>query len=149
MERRKFTREFKLEAVRLIKERGASHALWRSRGVTRVRQFRAGRREERVEQVANCRQCTNSRDRYEGANQAVLNGRRARLVVKHLKHDFEHGWAYSISNPMVGKNIKTGVNRTARTAANPCTLLKHQTRNLQITVRMVRLEKFSSAGPGC
>ncbi len=27
MERRKFTREFKLEAVRLIKERGVSYAL--------------------------------------------------------------------------------------------------------------------------
>ena len=86
MERRKFTREFKLEAVRLIKERGVSHALWRSRGVTRVRQFRAGRREERVEQVANCRQCTNSRDRYDGANQAVLNGLVDKILLqeKHI-----------------------------------------------------------------
>ncbi len=30
MERRKFTREFKLEAVRLIKERGVSCAKWPS-----------------------------------------------------------------------------------------------------------------------
>ena len=28
MERRKFTREFKLEAVRLIKDRGVSYVLW-------------------------------------------------------------------------------------------------------------------------
>jgi len=32
MERRKFTREFKLEAVRLIKDRGVSYVRARSRG---------------------------------------------------------------------------------------------------------------------
>jgi hypothetical protein len=48
MERRQFTREFKLEAVRLIKDRGVGSGGDRSRaGLGRCVGYKAGRRRER------------------------------------------------------------------------------------------------------